>query len=163
MILRKLKALIAGKPPPVREHPIFGTILFMGKENDDLYDYWEAEVKPAGEKKPICLLINAPLSGPTQQHIDFYHTVSADLDALFCQCWQIFAADFTQWSGKTLPQAQNPLQYNWRNDFELDGITIPQDGDKNKPWDVSYFVQPTGHYFTACFVDGRASYNQIDG
>ena len=153
---KKLKEIILGKPPVDMEHDYFGKILFMGggKPADD--DYWEAEAPIKEAKEPLTILINAPISGPTEAHVEFYKKAVSDLDALFGKCWPIFEPDFQQWTDKR-------FSGNWKDDFELMSITIPRGADENNEWTVGYYVDAAKHYFTARFIDGKPKYNEIDG
>jgi len=45
----------------------------------------------------------------------------------------------------------------------LDGFEVPEGGERNNKWHVCYFAQPTNHYFTAHFENGRVSQVVIDG
>jgi hypothetical protein len=153
---QKIKEMIIGKPPVEMEHDYFGKILFMGGTEPADNDYWEAEARIDDAKEPLTLLINAPLSGPTKAHVEFYEKAVSDLDALFSKCWPIFESDFQQWTDKN-------FSGNWKDDFELMSIEIPRCADENNEWTVSYYVDAANHYFTARFVDGKPKYNEIDG
>ncbi len=137
-------------------HDFFGKILFMGGETPEEDDYWECELKIEGYSKPICVLITAGIDGPSQKHVDFFKEIISNLDNLFKRCWPIFEPDFEEWTRKTFCG-------NWKDDFELDGLQIPKDGNINNEWDVCYFVNAAGHYFTAYFKNGNPIYNEIDG
>ena len=40
--------------------------------------------------------------------------------------------------------------------FKLNGFAIPESGNPAKPWEVTYYVEPAGHSFTAVFEGGVA-------
>lgn len=153
---QKLKEMILGEPPVEMEHEYFGKILFMGGEEPADDDYWEAEAQIKEAKEPLTILINAPLSGPTKDHVEFYKNAVSDLDALFSKCWPIFEPDFQQWTDKQ-------FSGNWKDDFELMSIEIPRGADEMNEWTVGYYVEAAKHYFTARFIDGSPTYNEIDG
>ena len=115
--------MIIGKPPIVMEHDFFGKMLFMSGEEPADDDYWEAELSIKEAKGPITVLINAPISGPTEEHVSFYKNSVSDLDALFNKCWPIFEPDFRQWTEKE-------FSGDWKDDFELMSIEIPRNADK---------------------------------
>lgn len=153
---QKLKGLIAGKQTQQMEHDFFGTIRFMGGDRPTDTDYWEAELSIDGVQEPLTVLINAPESGPNANQIEFFHQAVSDPDALFEKCWPVFAPDFREWTNRE-------FSGNWRDDFELLSIEIPANGDADNEWSVGYFVEAANHYFTARFIDGKPTYNEIDG
>ncbi|RBP53587.1 hypothetical protein [Arenicella xantha] len=153
---KKLKEIILGKPSIEMEHEYFGKILFMGGDKPADDDYWEAEASIKEAKEPLTILINAPLSGPTEAHVAFYKNAVSDFEALFGKCWPIFEPDFQQWANKQ-------FSGNWKDDFELMSIEIPRDADERNEWTVGYYVDAAKHYFTARFIDGKPTYNEIDG
>lgn len=153
---QKLKKMIIGKPPIEMEHDFFGKMLFMGDEEPADDDYWEAELSIKEAKGPLTVLINAPISGPTEEHVSFYKNSVSDLDALFNKCWPIFEPDFRQWTEKE-------FSGDWKDDFELMSIEIPRNADEKNEWTVGYYVDAANHYFTARFIDGKPKYNEIDG
>lgn len=150
------KGMICGKTPIEMEHKYFGKILFFGgvKTADD--DYWEAELSLNEAKEKLTILINAPLSGPTEVQVEFYKNAVSDLKVLFEKCWPIFEPDYQQWTG-------NQFSGDWKDDFELLSIEIPMDADEINEWSVCYYVDSANHYFTARFIDGKPAYNEIDG
>jgi hypothetical protein len=86
----------------------------------------------------------------------FCRSVLNDLDGLFTRCRPVFEGDFEEWSGKPFPP-------DWRSEFSLVGLGLPERGDDSRPWDVCYFVDAANHYFTAYFEGGRASHLTVDG
>jgi len=68
----------------------------------------------------------------------------------------VFESVFEEWVGRPLPS-------DWRRDFSLVGLGLPEEGDEARPWDVGYFVDPGNHYFTAYFERGGPSYVTVDG
>lgn len=153
---QKFKQMILGKPPLEMEHECFGKMLFMGGDEPAEDDYWEAGISMVGAKEPLSILINAPVSGPTDAQVEFYQKAISDLGALFDQCWPIFEPDFQQWTDRK-------LSGNWEDEFELMSIEIPRDADEHNEWAVGYYVDAANHYFTARFIDGKPAYNEIDG
>lgn len=153
---QKLKKMILGKPSIEMEHDFFGKILFMGGDEPAEDDYWESELPIREAKEPLTVIINAPVSGPTERHVDFLENAVSDLDALFQKCWPIFEPDFQQWTDKE-------FNGNWKEDFELLSIEIPKNADENNEWTVGYYVDAANHYFTARFIDGEPKFNEIDG
>ena len=155
-MLKKIKQLVFGKPPVEMNHPFFGKMLFMGKDKPREDDHWEAELEIKEAEEPIIVLIDAGREGPTDKHIAFFQKCVSDLNALFDKCWPIFEPDFEQWTGK-------PFSGKWTDEFELMSIEIPRDADDSNEWTVGYYVDAAKHYFTARFIDGKATYNEIDG
>jgi len=151
-----IKDLILGKSPIEKQHEFFGKIIFMGGDVPAEDDYWESEISIKEAKEPLTVLINAPLSGPSNEHVNFYTNAVSDLGALFKKCWPIFEPDFEQWTDKK-------FSGNWKDDFEIMSIEIPRNADVTNEWTVSYYVDAANHYFTARFINGKPKYNEIDG
>lgn len=137
-------------------HPYFSNLIYFGskKERDC---YWEAGLS-LPETPGICISVTmtgTPI-GPTKQEEQFCRQQLADLDSLFERCREAFAVEFLEW-------AKRPLPANWREAFTLDGFQVPPSGDASATWDVCYFVEPAGHYFTAVFANGRVTNVIVDG
>lgn len=118
--------------------------------------YWEGELVVPSLPEKVGLIVPAPATGPSLEQEEFCRTVLADLDGLFARCRPVFEGDFEQWTAKAFPS-------DWRNEFLLVGLELPENGDAARPWDVCYFVDAANHYFTAYFEAGRASYLTVDG
>jgi|PlaIllAssembly_1097288.scaffolds.fasta_scaffold1044359_2 hypothetical protein len=54
----------------------------------------------------------------------------------------------SEWAGSSMPT-------NWREAFQLDGFSVPENCDESNEWEVCYFVRPAGHYFRAIFQGGK--------
>jgi hypothetical protein len=131
------------------DHPYFGRLICMG-------GYWEGELVVSGVPEKVGLVIPAPEAGPADAQAAFCRTLLRDLDGLFSRCRPVFEGDFEGWINKAFPA-------DWRTEFSLVGLGLPEGGDESKPWDVSYFVDSANHYFTAYLEGGRPSYLTIDG
>ncbi len=153
---QKFKEYIFGKPPIEKYHELFGKMLFMGGHEPSEGDYWESEIAIEETKEPLSVLINAPISGSSSSHVNFYQDAVSDLDELFNRCWPIFEPDFEQWTHKKFTG-------NWKDDFEIMSIEIPKNADVNNEWTVCYYVDAANHYFTARFINGKPKFNEIEG
>ena len=138
-----------GRKRPQLEHPFFGTLTWMD-------GYWEGELTVEGVPERVGLVVPAPETGPVEAQAAFCRSVLNDLDGLFTRCRPVFEGDFEEWSGKPFPT-------DWRSEFSLVGLGLPERGDDLRPWDVCYFVDAANHYFTAYFEGGRAAYLTVDG
>src|SRR4051812_2122749 len=135
---------------PVLDHPYFGRLTFMPG------GYWEGELAVPGLPERVGLVVPAPATGPDDAQAAFCLELLADLDGLFERCRPLFEPEFETWAGK-------PFRSEWRDDFSLTGLGVPECGDEREPWDAGYFVDAANHYFTAHFERGRASYLTVDG
>jgi hypothetical protein len=135
-------------------HPYFGKMLYFGSE-DASKSYWEAELTPEGEGK-VGITFEGTPDGPTDGEDAFCRKALADLDALFEKCRAAFSVDFPTWTESTMPA-------NWRDSFELDGLSLPRHGDPSNAWEVCYFVDLANHWFTAVFENGAVTDVRIDG
>jgi hypothetical protein len=70
----------------------------------------------------------------------------------------LLVAEYEKWMREAFPS-------NWRQAFEFVGLTVPLDGDKKQPWDMSFdcLRDPGGHMFTCYFEGGKPSHVTIDG
>ena len=118
--------------------------------------YWEGELTLPGEPEKIGLTVPASEEGPSEAQVELCKRLLGDLDALFARCRPVFEGDFETWAQISFPS-------DWRAAFVLVGLGLPEDGDEQRPWDVTYFVHPANHYFTAYFENGSASYLTVDG
>ena len=80
----------------------------------------------------------------------------SDVGILFSMCRDAFSEELANWSEKPIPD-------NWRESFELDGLSIPKNGDPDNEWDISYFAKPASHYFTAVIRSGHVDHVEVDG
>jgi hypothetical protein len=139
-----------GRKRPVLDHPYFGRLIFMRGS------YWEGELVLPGAREKIGLVVPAPATGPSDAQLAFCRRLLSDPDALFSRCRPLFEGDFEEWTEKPFPP-------DWRKEFSLVGLGLPEDGDDSRPWDVTYFVDSANHYFAAYFERGRPSYLTVDG
>ena len=119
-------------------------------------EYWEADLVVPGVKDKVGLVVPAGETGPSDAQALFCGALLSDLDGLFSRCRPVFEGDFEEWT-------ERPFPGDWREEFALVGIGLPEDGEESKPWDVTYFVDSANHYFTAYFEEGRPSYLTVDG
>jgi hypothetical protein len=136
-------------------HPYFGALVYFGSKKPSEC-YWEAELSHSELSKKIGVTMQGTPEGPEDSEEAFCRSILADLDTLFEKCRTVFESELSNWSDKPFPT-------KWREEFVLDGFSIPLHGDPSKPWEVTYFVKPAKHYFTAQFADGRVHDVQVDG
>lgn len=153
---QNFKNLIFGKPALEKEHIFFGKMLFMGEGVPNENDYWESKISILEKQEPIEIFINTSISGPSENQVKFCKDAISNLDELFDRCWPIFEPDFEQWTYKKYTG-------NWRDSFEIMSIEIPLNADVKNEWSVCYYVDDAKHYFTAKFINGKPTYNEIDG
>ena len=136
-------------------HPYFGDMTRFC-QRDHRNDYWEAEIVPPGEAKPIGVTMCGNPSGPEESEVLFCQNAVGDLDALFELVRAAFAIKFVSWTKTQIPD-------HWRDAFQLDGFSIPKNGDARNDWELTYSVKAAGHYFTAEFEGGRVARVCVDG
>jgi hypothetical protein len=135
-------------------HPYFGPIMYLGHV-DSTKSYWEAELTHPTLTEKFSVTLKGTSEGPEPSEELFCRAVLADLDKLFFKCRDAFQHEFPTW-------AKGPFPSEWRKVFVLDGLSVPLHGDANAAWDVCYFVEPAGHYFTAKFESDRVVQVLID-
>ena len=134
------------------EHPYFGKVVYFGRKGES--GYWEAEIY--SEPKGFSVIIPATRAEPLDPYEALCRSLTNDLGELFARCKPAFEAEFMKWS-------KEPFPSDWRKEFVLDGITLPDGADQNGEWSVCYFVPATKHYFTAQFKSGSVSQVIVDG
>jgi hypothetical protein len=136
-------------------HPYFGTVVYFGAD-DEGKCYWEAELRLADLSRPFSVTMRGTPNGPEQTEQVFCEALLADLDGLFLKCRDPFQREYATLTDRAFPS-------NWRAGFALDGLQIPLHGDGSRPWDVCYFAESVGRYFTAEFNDGQIVKVTVDG
>jgi len=141
----------------VREqvHPYFGNMNYVGFKEPGK-SYWEAEILLPGTLDRIGVTMPGTHEGPTREEEEFCRKSVADLDGLFEFCRAVFEPTFVAWVKKEIPA-------DWQKAFKLDGFEIPREGRIENPWEVTYYVEPAGHSFTAMFEHGVAVRAVVDG
>jgi hypothetical protein len=134
-------------------HPFFRNLIYFGSKNATEC-YWEAELPLAGQT--VGVNMTGTSNGPTSEEEEFCRRILSDPEALFAMCRSAFEPKFERWAKRPLPAA-------WSSEFKLDGFQVPLRGDLSEPWEVCYFVQAAGHYFTAVFETGKVEYVNVDG
>ena len=111
---------------------------------------------PPGETKRIGVTMSGSPSGPEETEVLFCRNAVGDLDVLFELGRAAFSVEFVSWT-------KTPMPDNWRDAFQLDGFSIPKDGDAQNDWQLTYSVKAARHYFTAEFEGGRVARVCVDG
>ena len=136
-------------------HPYFESLTYFGHE-DPTRCYWEAEIADPELSEKISITMQGTEEGPTPSEQEFCQRTISDLDGLFAKCRSAFEPEFISW-------AEQPFPAEWRKAFLLVGFSVPPQGDASQPWEVTYFVEPANHYFTAEFESDRVVRVVIDG
>jgi hypothetical protein len=137
-------------------HPYFENLIYFGSKKAG-QSYWEAEVPLArGDNERVGVTMTGERTGPTEAEVTFCQSVAWDLDALFERCREAFAHEFQEWTKEPMPE-------DWRTAFQLVGFEIPVGGNPLNKWEVCYFVEATGHYFTAVFENGTVLHVAVNG
>lgn len=141
----------------VREasHQYFERLTHFGSRKAE-GSYWEAELQIPGEAVRIGVNMTGTPEGPTEKEQAFCQMAVADLNLLFERCRAAFEPEFLAWT-------RQPMPAEWRGTFKLDGFQVPVGGDPSNDWELCYFVEPIGHYFTAVFENGEVAHVAVDG
>jgi hypothetical protein len=134
------------------EHPYFGKVVYFGRKGEG--GYWEAEF--LSEPKAFSVIIPAQKAEPLDPYVELCQTLTNAPEKLFAACRPAFEAEFTKWSKAPFPR-------DWKEGFVLDGITLPDQADRNREWSVCYFVPAARRYFTAQFKSGAVAGVTVDG
>lgn len=135
-------------------HPYFNQLIYFGHK-DPSKCYWEAELEIPGEEY-IGVTMEGTPEGPTSAEEEFCRATIKELDNLLERCHTAFESEYISWTKKSLPS-------EWKSEFKLDGFSVPLNGNINEKWEVTYFVESTGHYFIAIFDHDDVKEVQVDG
>jgi hypothetical protein len=136
-------------------HPRLGKLTYFGsKKLDDCY--WEAEVEVPGQAQKASATMKGTSEGPTEVEELFVRTLVANLDLTFEVCREAFNGEYLKMGKGSIPEG-------WRSVMRLDGFGVPLNGDRSNEWDISFFVEPLGHYFTASLEAGTPTHVSVDG
>lgn len=136
-------------------HAYFQRLVYFGHK-DPRKSYWEAELPLTDGLDHIGIIMEGTATGPEPAEEAFCRATIANLDELFQKCRRVFEAEYASW-------AKQPFPADWRTQFKLDGFSVPPRGDANGVWQVTYFVESAGRYFTAHFESGIAQSVEVDG
>jgi hypothetical protein len=137
------------------DHPYLGRMTqFCAK--DASRNYWEAEVATPQLAKTVCVTFRGTETGPDDREVAFCRATLGNPDALFEKCRGALAAEFAKRIGDDIPE-------NWQTVFQLNGFGVPVNGDPLNDWDVCYFSEPEGRYFSAYFERRVVARVVVDG
>ena len=102
-------------------------------------------------------MIEANLTGPTDEQKAFFKKVEASFDQLTLKSKPLIENEFKNWK-----------EYfeimNFKDEFKVVGITIPRMETYPLIWDMSFeTIHDTNHYITINFEDFNAAGIFIDG
>jgi hypothetical protein len=136
------------------EHPVLGEALLIHTKSGA---YWEVETEV--QQRPFTITIEAPdRADPSESQVAFFQKFSRNPDFAFAQAAPLLTGEYEKW-------VRQPFPANWRDAFELVGMTVPVAGNELNPWDLSFdcLQDRAGHQFTCTFEDGKPSSISIDG
>lgn len=136
-------------------HPVFGELLLIRAK---LGAYWEGETELQG--RPLSLAIQAPSEAePVPAQVAFFVRYTEDPDAAFQKAADLLVGEYEQWLRKPFPA-------DWREAFEWVALSIPADGDEQKPWDLSFeCLQGVAarRHFTCTIERGHVARVEVSG
>lgn len=142
------------------EHPYFSRVWLWPPGS---HTRWEAEldlVLPGADRKvgfsAETTHNEINIDAPTEAEVAFCKERMADLDQLFELSRPAIEEGWNAW-------VKNEMPKDWRTVLSLNGFSTPRDGDINKPWGVTYFCEPAGHYFSIEFRGGKPHLESVDG
>ena len=136
-------------------HPYFSRLTYFGFRDEEK-GYWEAELQLPDSERRIGVTMDGTKDGPTAEEEAFCRRTLSDVESLFEKCRTAFENTYLSW-------VKAPMPADWRAVMYLDGFAVPRDGDESNDWEVCYFVEPAGHYFTAVFRNGFVDHVSVDG
>lgn len=148
-LFRLLNKDLTGKTWEVEAtHPYFGNIVYYGNR-DGGKSYWESELNVDGDI--ISVGINSSTEDlPGDEHVHFVQDLLANPDQTFQLVAQHIAPVYKEYTGEDLPDA-------WQAVLRLEALFVPQDCDRNNPWELSYgnFGNEDGYQYTCHFFPDR--------
>jgi hypothetical protein len=124
---------------------------------------WEAELDEPGSGADGKVGFHAEttheeveIDGPTDAEVDFCKKWMLNLDELFRLTKPAIEEAWKDWGQGEMPS-------DWRTFLTLDGFSVPENGDPENQWGVTYFCKPAGHYFSIELREGKAILETVDG
>jgi hypothetical protein len=155
-IFRALNSDLTGRSwTSQTSHAYFGLMTYFGN-TDPARCYWEAELSHPDLPKKFSVTLQGTTDGPLPAETDFCRAITADFGSLFSRCREAFEAQLSRWPDRQMPAILGAA-------FVLDGLSIPQEGNPLGEWEVTYFCDPVGRYFTAQFRENRVASVAVDG
>jgi hypothetical protein len=137
-------------------HPYFGDMLLFAFR-DRPTSYWECELQ--FEDHTVGISVEAPdRKSPSDAQADFARRLLSDIDTVVAQAKPLLAGTLEKWGCGPMPE-------DWRTALRLEGFTVPENGDSQKPWDVSFssLADTAEHLYTCAFDNGAPTHVSVDG
>ncbi|WP_296873535.1 hypothetical protein [Tibeticola sp.] len=151
-MLRFIRRLLDSKAKPKIAHPVLGPLqLEQGKRGP----YWLREAYADGE---LTLSIDAEGEAePTEAQVAFFNWINSDLESIYSQV-------APELSSRHQGMQRKPVDADWHKTFRLVGISVPSDGNKLAPWDITFecLTDNSGNLYTCYFERGALANVSVD-
>lgn len=127
-------------------HSLFGELQFIPPRKTTP-GYWEGEMVIMNMTEGLQLQIIAPISGPVVGHENFLRMLVEDFDSLTKAIHPFLKAAFEDATGKAYPEV-------FRNEFTWTHLTVPEEGNRTHPWDLTFTCKSSEDLFTIYFDKG---------
>ncbi len=155
--ITKLKELFKKKAiEPDLVHPLFGNMISEVCGNED--DFWQTELKFEPTNSEICINVLAGSEGPSDSQQEFFELFIKNYQRDFDFVAPALIKEYEDWF-------QKGLDGEFLSNFTFVGLTIPRNGDRTTPWELSFdcLEDKHGHMFTAEIVNGVVTNVRADG
>ena len=151
-MLRFVRKLFESKPQTKITHPVLGELqLEQGAKGP----YWLREAYVDGDLSlSVDTVGEAP---PTEAQAEFFRWVNGNLEAIFQQVAPSLSARHQDMQRK-------PVDSDWHKTFRLVGISVPLEGSRLAPWDITFecVTDNSGNLYTCYFESGTLAHVSVD-
>ena len=151
-MLQFIRRLIESKAKITITHPILGELqLEQGAKGP----YW---LREAYHDRELNLSVDTVgEAAPSDAQAEFFQWVNNDLEV-------IYKAAASELATRHQGMQRKPVQVDWRLTFRLVGISVPLQGSKQLPWDVTFecLTDNSGNLYTCYFEKGSLAHVSVD-
>lgn len=149
--------LFKKNPEILIEDIVFGKLKYINRKHSPLGFFSGVVIFKPLNKNVECL-INAEITGPTNEQREFYKTVESKYFELIELIKTLVESELRDWN-------ENLKVSDFNKDFELLAISIPQMGSNPIMWDMVFRIvhDEGGHDLTITFKDFTPESTLIDG
>lgn len=130
--------------------PVFGNLRYRRA------GFWEGTCYFLPLDKTLDITIHAGRGGPTTDHYDFFHNLTAQYELVVANVAPLLLEQAQNWSEDFLPSEL------WTF-FDLQGISIPNPTPQPITWELQYWCEAAGHSFDIWMQDWMPHSLSVNG
>lgn len=151
-LISKIFDVFRQKPDLV--HPIYGE-LFFNRKGENKFWYSDDCIEINGHE--VYVTFNADIEGPSENQTIFLNTFMSNIKGEIERVKPFLVECYESWGEGSLPESFEEV-------FSIEGITLPEDGDGNQEWSVSFGCKyDESHIYIVHYENGVPSWCAADG